>query len=54
VDALDAERVYGRILPSSGSVDKNIEFNAIKINPLVDSFLDANPNIGSFTVERRQ
>jgi len=54
VDALGAERVYGRILLSSGSVDKNIEFDVIKINPLVDSFLDANPNIGSFTVERRQ
>jgi NAD+ synthase len=61
VNALGADSVYGLVMPSSGSVDKNmsdaeriadeelgIEFDIIEIEPLVDSFFNANPNIGSF------
>ncbi|MFC7073613.1 NAD+ synthase [Halovenus rubra] len=58
VEALGQEAVYGLVLPSTVNIDENmsdaervaselldIEYDIVEINPLVEAFLAANPNV---------
>ncbi len=58
VEALGADRVYGLVLPSTVNTETNmsdaervaselldIEYDTVEIEPLLDAFLDENPNV---------